>query len=119
MRRFDMELVFIASLVLPLLMWVPMWMSHDAMVILASMLCIGFGLGFHFPLSMNRMLLAAPGLADEAANGSSLSSGIAIGSSPFILALLAGAFGLHTAFTMVPLLLTLAIIVTVTHPVRP
>jgi hypothetical protein len=87
-------------------------------VILSSMFVIGLGLGYHFPLTMNRLLVAAPGLADAAATRSSLASGLAIGASPFVLATLSDAIGLHSAFVMVPVLLTVALAVSVKHPVR-
>ena len=116
-RRFDIEQIFRASLVLPIVAWVPMWFSSDAMVMLALLFVIGIGLGYHFPLTLNRMLVSAPGLTDKAATKSSLASGIAIGGSPFLLATLSSTIGLHTAFVMVPLLLTLALLSAIKHPV--
>lgn len=117
-RHYDIERLFLASLVLPIAAWVPMWLSTSAPVILSSMFVIGLGLGYHFPLTMNRLLVAAPGLADAAATRSSLASGLAIGASPFVLATLSDAIGLHSAFVMVPVLLTVALAVSVKHPVR-
>lgn len=114
-RRFDIERVFLVSLVMPIIAWVPMWLSHSASVILVALFVIGLGLGYHFPLAMNRLLVAAPGMPDAAAARSSLASGLAISSSPFLLASLAGTVGLHTAFAMVPVLLGLAVLVTATH----
>lgn len=114
-RHFDIERVFLVSLVMPIIAWVPMWLSHSATVILIALFVIGLGLGYHFPLAMNRLLVAAPGMPDAAAARSSLASGFAIGASPFLLASLAGVIGLHTAFVMVPVLLGLAVLVTATH----
>lgn len=118
-RRFDIERVFLISLFTPILAWVPMWLSHSATVILGCLFVIGLGLGYHFPLAMNRLLVAAPGMPDAAAARSSLASGIAIGASPFALAALSNVVGLHTAFAMVPVLLGLAVIVVATHRIHP
>lgn len=117
-KHFDIERVFLTSLLLPIVAWVPMWLSHNATVILSAMFVVGVGLGYHYPLTLNRMLVAAPGMPDAAAARSALASGLAIGGSPFALALLSNAFGLHTAFIMVPTLLTLCIALVLTHPVR-
>ena len=116
-RRYDIERLFLASLALPIAAWVPMWMSTSAVVILSSMFVIGLGLGYHFPLTMSRMLAAAPGMADAAATRSSLASGLAIGASPFVLAALSDAIGLHSAFVMVPVLLATTLVLSVRHPV--
>ena len=99
--RFDIERIFFVSLVLPILGWIPMWLSHSATVILVALFVIGLGLGYHFPLAMNRLLVAAPGMPDAAAARSSLASGIAISGSPFALATLSNAVGLHTAVAIV------------------
>lgn len=117
-RRISLDRLFLVSLLVPAIAWLPMWLSTSAPMILACMFVIGFGLGYHFPVGMSRMLIAAPGLADEAANRSSLASGIAISGSPFLLAVLSDAVGLHTAFIMVPVLLAAAVVTVVTHPVR-
>jgi len=117
-RRFDIERVFLISLILPIIAWVPMWLSNSAGVILGALFIIGLGLGYHFPLAMNRLLVAAPGMPDSAAARSSLASGLAIGASPFALAALSSVIGLHTAFAMVPVLLSLAAVVVATHRVH-
>lgn len=117
-KHFDIERVFLASLLLPIIAWVPMWLSHNATLILLAMFVVGVGLGYHYPLTLNRMLVAAPGMPDAAAARSALASGLAIGASPFALAMLSDSFGLHTAFVMVPVLLALCIVLVLTHPVR-
>jgi fucose permease len=117
-QRFDIERVFLISLVMPIIAWIPMWLTHSATLILASLFIIGLGLGYHFPLAMNRLLVAAPGMPDAAAARSSLASGLAIGAAPFALAALSGVVGLHTAFVLVPVLLGLAVAVTATHRIH-
>ncbi len=118
LRRMALSRLFLASLVLPLVMWLPMWLSHDSTVILLAMVTIGFGLGFHYPLGFSRMLAAAAGLTDRAAARSSLASGIAIGVAPLGLGALADGVGLHIAFTAVPTMLALAIALTLLRPIR-
>ncbi len=118
LRRVQLDHLFMASLVLPLVMWVPMWLSHNSTVILLAMVTIGFGLGFHYPLGFSRMVAAAPGLTDRAAARSSLASGIAIGIAPLGLGALADAVGLHIAFTAVPTMLAAAVALTLARPIR-
>jgi predicted MFS family arabinose efflux permease len=118
LRRMRVEQLFMASLLLPLVMWVPMWVSHNSTIILLAMLTIGVGLGFHYPLGFNRMLAAAPGHTDRAAARSSLASGLAIGLAPLGLGALADAVGLHSAFIAVPGMLVAAIALTVLRPIH-
>lgn len=118
LRRLPLSRLFMASLVLPLVMWVPMWLSHNSVIILLAMVMIGFGLGFHYPLGFSRMVAAAPGLTDRAAARSSLASGLAIGMAPLGLGALADAVGLHIAFTAVPTMLAAAIALTALRPIR-
>ena len=118
LRRMSLERLFRIALVLPLVMWVPMWMSHNSTVILLAMVTIGFGLGFQYPLCFSRMVAAADGLTDRAAARSSLASGLAIGLAPLGLGALADAVGLHTAFIAVPAMLGAALVLTLLRPIR-
>lgn len=118
LRRMSLERLFLAALILPLVMWVPMWLSHSSTVILIAMVAIGFGLGFQYPLCFARMVAAAGGRTDRAAARSSLASGLAIGLAPLGLGALADTIGLHLAFTAVPAMLAIAIALTVMRPIR-
>lgn len=118
LRRVHVEPLFRAALVLPLVMWLPMWLGHSSSVILACMVAIGFGLGFHFPLGLARMVTASDGHADLANARSSLASGAAISIAPLALGTLADGVGLHTAFVTVPVLLAAALVVAIARPVR-
>ena len=118
LRRISIEHVFVASLLLPLVMWLPMWLSHSSTVILLAMVSIGFGLGFHYPLCFARMLAASDGFTDRAAARSSLASGLAIGLAPLGLGALADHVGLHVAFTAVPTMLAAAVALTLARPIR-
>ncbi len=117
LRRVALDSLFLASLLLPLVMWVPLWLSHNSTLMLLAMVTIGLGIGFHYPLGFSRLVRASGGLTDRAAARSSLASGLAIGLAPLGLGALADAVGLHTAFIAVPVMLALAITITVTKPV--
>lgn len=117
LRHFSMQQLFVVATTLALLMWVPMWLSSNAVVMLACMFVIGLGIGAHFPIGMSRMLAAAPGMLEEAAARSSLAAGLAGGSMPFVLGILGDAFGIHAAFLVVPVLFGVALVVAMTHPV--
>lgn len=118
LRHFSMQRLFVVSIALALLMWVPMWVFANATVMLASMFVIGLGIGVHFPIGMSRMLAAAPGLLEEASARSSLAAGIAGGAMPFVLGMLGDAFGIHAAFGVVPVLFGLALAIALWRPVR-
>ncbi len=115
LRRLHVETAFRVSIILPLIMWFPMWLSHNPAVILTCMITIGIGIGFHYPLSLARMVAASGGQADLANTRSSLASGAAIAIAPLALGALADAVGLHTAFAAVPVMLALAAIATFPH----
>ena len=117
LTRFSSEGLFRFALLLPILAWVPMWLSTTSFVMLGSMIIIGFGIGLHFPLGVSRMLAAAPGLTDTASARSSLAAGIAAAVSPVLLGALGDAVGVHMAFVLVPLYLAIALAATVTHPI--
>ena len=117
-RRLGLQKLFVGATVIALVMWFPMWLSNNAVVMLASMFVIGLGIGVHFPIGMSRMLAAAPGMIEEAAARSSLAAGIAGGSMPFILGVLGDAVGIHAAFIIVPALFGLALLAALFRPVH-
>ena len=117
LRRFSMQRLFSLAIALSLLMWFPMWFTHSAVVMLASMFVIGLGIGVHFPVGMSRMLTSAPGMLEEAAARSSLAAGLAGGSMPFVLGVLGDAVGIHAAFIVVPMLFGAALAVAQWRPV--
>ncbi len=120
LRRYDSEWLLRLSILVPLVMWVPLWLSTNGLVMLTSMFVMGCGIGFHFPMGMSRMLDAAPGMADLAAARSAVASGGAGSILPFLLGAAADAIGMHAAFTLVPLLLAGAWIIARRFPVpRP
>lgn len=119
LRRMRLETLFRASLTLPLVAWFPMWFGSSSVLILLAMVTIGVGLGFHYPLSLSRMVAASGGHADLANARSSLASGIAIAIAPLALGALADALGLHAAFVAVPTMLAAALLIAVTRPVTP
>lgn len=118
LHRIGVEHLFRASLTLPLVAWLPMWLGSSSTVILLAMVTIGVGLGFHYPLSLARMVAASGGHADLANARSSLASGIAIAIAPLALGALADAVGLHSAFIAVPAMLATALVIALMRPIH-
>ena len=118
LRRFDAEAIYRASIVVPLLVWLPLWLTSNGVLMLVAMFVMGCGMGFHFPMSIARMLKAAPGMEDLAAGRSSIAAGVAGGVLPFLLGAVADTFSMHTAFALIPVMLGLALVMAVRHPVH-
>lgn len=118
LRRYSMQRLFIATILLAFAMWFPLWISRDVTVMLGSMFVIGLGIGSHFPIGMSRMMASAPGMLEEATARSSLAAGLAGGAMPFVLGILGDAFGIHAAFVLVPILFGSAVLIAAWKPVH-
>lgn len=97
-----------ASLIVTMLGFTVLWLSTTLWLSVAGLLVVGLGLSVQFPLAISRLLAAAGGHPDRATAKASIGAGIAIGTAPFLLGLLADRFGVHQAFLLVPLLLAAA-----------
>jgi fucose permease len=84
------------------------WAGTHPVPALAGLVVCGLGISMHFPLGIMRAIGAAASHRDLAAARASLAVGVAVGVGPFALGALSDAVGTHTAFLVVPVLLTLA-----------
>lgn len=93
-----------------------LWFSHTLLVSLMSLLIIGLGISMQFALASMRLIEFSEGRPDLAIGKSSLGSGVAIASAPFILGVLGDHLGISRAYLMVPLLIMIAFVTTVAIP---
>ena len=93
-----------------------LWFSHSLWISLSSLLIIGLGISMQFALASMRLIGFSEGRPDLAIGKSSLGSGIAIATAPFILGVLGDHLGISRAYLMVPLLIVIAFITTVAVP---
>ena len=93
------------------------WMSNGALPILLALFATGCGVGLHWPLGISRAIRATNHQADRASARVAVGAGLASGGAPFILGALADAFGVHTAFLVVPVLLVIALALVIARPV--
>jgi MFS family permease len=105
------------SIVFALCSFVLAWAFTLWPVVLLGLLLIGIGIGIHWPLGVARTVRASGGMTDRASAAASISASIAIAIAPFALGVLADIAGVHTAFLLVPLLLTTALVILVVRPV--
>ena len=113
LQRFDSELVFRGSLLLPALAWFGLWFSTNGVVMLTALALMGAGVGLHFPLNMARMMRASEGKPDRATARSALAASLAAGAAPTGLGALGDIYGIHEAFILVQVFLVVALALSV------
>lgn len=86
------------------------WASVAAGGAAVGLLIAGLGVSLLYPITLGRLIEAHPGRRDVAGSRGALASGVAIGSAPTVLALVAGAVDLRTAYLVVPALLALLVV---------
>ena len=101
-ERVSSEVVFAASIVFAAAAFGYTWLVTGAIPLIVGLVLVGFGIGMHFPLGIGRVMRASAGQPDRAAGFASAGVAIMSGVTPFVLAALADAWGVHPAFgTMV------------------
>ncbi|WP_225755168.1 sugar MFS transporter [Actinotalea sp. Marseille-Q4924] len=85
--------------------FVILWTATSPGVAVLGLVVAGLGYGAHYPLAVSLVLQHAADRPDQAQATSTVGTGIAVGLAPFLLGALADAFGSHTAFLLVPVLL--------------
>lgn len=85
--------------------FVILWTATDPVVAVLGLVVAGLGYGAHYPLAVSLVLRHAGGRLDQAQATSTVGTGIAVALAPFLLGALADAFGSHTAFLLVPVLI--------------
>ncbi|MDH2430426.1 MFS transporter [Sphaerisporangium sp. TRM90804] len=108
--RFSPALLLTAGLVVTLAGWALLWLSTEPLLAYSGLAVSGLGVAVQFPLALSRLIAASGGRADQAGAAGSIWAGVAVGVGPFTLGALADGYGTHTAFLMVPLLITAAIV---------
>jgi len=116
-RRLNTERLLMAAIALAFLAFGAAWMSNGALPILLALFATGCGVGLHWPLGISRAIRATNHQADRASARVVVGAGLASGGAPFILGALADAFGVHTAFLVVPVLLVIALALVIARPV--
>ena len=116
-ERYPSELMLRVSVVLALASFALAWAFTLWPIVLTGLFLTGVSIGIHWPLGMARVVRASGGRTDQASAAASVAAGIAIASMPFALGAMSDLIGFHTAFLIVPALLTAALVMLVARPV--
>jgi MFS family permease len=111
--------LFMYALMVSAIGFAVFWLAWLPGLAAVGLLVTGLGVALLYPLSISRALEAWPTDPDRASARGALASGLAFGIAPFALALIADHAGLRPAFLVVPLLLAIVIINTVSSPQGP
>lgn len=82
-----------------------LWTATTPAVAVVGMVVAGLGYGAHYPLAVSLVLRHAGDRPDQGQATATIGTGVAVGLAPFALGALADAFGSHTAFLLVPVLI--------------
>ena len=107
--KFDAETLYLALLVLSLVGFLIFWLDDQAVIMMVGLTLTGLGMSVHFPLGIARAMRASAGQTDRAAGIISIGAGLASGIAPFALGTLADRASTHTAYAIVPIVLTVGI----------
>ena len=99
-ERVSSEFVFGASIIFAAAAFTFTWLVTGVVPLIIGLTLIGIGIGMHFPLGIGRAMRASAGQPDRAAGWTSAGIGIMSGITPFALAALADAWGVHNAFAL-------------------
>ena len=116
-RRINTERLLMGAIALAFVAFAAAWLSNGALPILIALFATGCGVGLHWPLGISRAIRATNHQADRASARVVVGAGLASGGAPFILGALADAFGVHTAFLVVPVLLVIALALVIARPI--
>ncbi len=117
-RRWTAEHLLLAGYAIAAAGWLVLWTATAPWVAVLGLVVAGLGYGTHYPLGVSLLIGAAGARPDLGQARALLGIGVAIGLGPFALGTAAEAFGAHTAFVLVPLLLVVAsgALLRATHP---
>ena len=116
----SLETLLLAALGVAAVGFVIVWTAPALWVAGLGLFVLGFGMGAHYPLSISRAVAASDSQPDVASARASIGAGLAVGVAPILLGRLADSYGTHTAFLLVPVLLSTAavILLTTASPLR-
>lgn len=109
-RRAAVEHLLLGWLGIALLAFPLFWLPRFAPVNLGGLFLLGFGVGGLFPLAMSAAMGVAAAQSDAAAARMTLAAGLAILFAPLALGWLADHYGLAGAFSAIPFLLFVALL---------
>lgn len=117
--RYGAERVLTGTIVLTFVGFVIAWLSASPVPMLFGLAVTGVGLGLQSPLAIGRVLTTTEGQVDRGSGLTSVAAGLASGIAPFVLASVADALSVRTAFLLVPAFLVLALVLMRIWPEHP
>ena len=117
-QTWSVDRLLTASILIALAGFAVAWLSTTTWVILAALFVVGLGLSVQWPIGVSRAVASSGGLIDRASGLSSVAAGAAGGVAPFLLGAMSDTIGFHSAFLIVPVLLTVALILIIAKPVK-
>jgi fucose permease len=117
--RYGAERVLRGTIVLTFAGFVIAWLSASPVPMLVGLAVTGVGLGLQSPLAIGRVLTTTDGQVDRGSGLTSVAAGLASGIAPFVLASVADALSVRTAFLLVPVFLVLALVLMRIWPEHP
>lgn len=100
--------VLLVAFPLGLLGWLTTWSASSVVVAGGGLFLLGLGLAPVYPLGTSLLVRASHGQPDRAYGLSAWGTGLATGGAPLLLGALADHIGTHSAFAIVPVILTAA-----------
>ena len=97
--------------------WLVVWLSTTGIVMLFGLLISGIGVSVFWPIGISRIVLASGGQSDRATAYAAIAGGTAGGVGPFVLGSLSDLFGVHSAFIVLPVVLSLGFLLMIIKPV--
>ena len=94
-----------------------LWTTSNPVVMMILLVVIGLGVALQWPLAIGRSIRCAPALSDRASGTAIVAAGLSIMVAPFALGAMADAWGLRTAFLVVPVLAALGVALVLFRPV--
>lgn len=117
-QTWSVDRLLTTSILLALAAFAVAWLSTETIIILVALFVVGLGIAVHWPIGVSRAVASSGGLIDRASGLSSVAAGAASGIAPFILGAMSDTIGFHSAFLIVPVLLTGALVLILAKPVR-
>ena len=117
LSRYDPERALIGAFILAEAGFAIAWTSTNPLVMIIGYVITGMGIGLHWPLGVGRAIRASAGRTDRGAGFTLIASSLASGLMPLALGAISDRVGVHTAFLIVPLLMSTAIALIVLRPV--
>jgi MFS family permease len=105
--RGQAEKLLIIAFVLAGAGWLVLWLATTTTLAVVGLVVAGLGYGAQYPLSIALVLRASAGRPDQAQARATLGAGGAIAVAPFLLGALADRVGSHSAFLLVPALISI------------